>query len=132
MKINKVSLLPIAVLAVLGLVIGFASPGYAAPHYSVGDVTLMSAPGVTVVGSTPYSPKATCGTAACHNYESNIALATKNNGTGQPSYQVPYPQHGVTAGYHFQQGRNLDWDNAQREHFHQADFTSSGGMYGKY
>jgi len=130
MKISRLSLPPIALLAVVCLLIGNAPPVYAAPHTS--DITLMSAAGTTVSNGVPYSPKQTCGTAACHNYESSVALATKNNGSGQPTYQVPYPQHGVTAGYHFQQGRNLSWDNAQREYFHQADFTSSGGMYGKY
>ncbi len=118
-------------LAAIGL-IGNASLGSAA--HTGGPVTLKDAAGVGIaVGSaTPYSPKQTCGTSSCHNYESDVALATKNHGTGLPTYQVPYPQHGVTAGYHFQQGRNLDWGDNQRGHFHQADFTSSGGMYGKY
>jgi len=131
MKISKLLLLPMALLAI-GLVIGYALPGYAA-HPS-GDVTLRDAAGsvISAGSATPYSPKQTCGTSECHNYESDVAYATKDHGTGQPTYQVPYPQHGVTAGYHFQQGRNLDWGDAQREFFHQADFTSSGGMWGKY
>lgn len=133
MKISKLWLLPIAMM-VVGLVIGYAPSGYAAPHSTTGTISLKDAAGIVIsAGSTtPYSPKQSCGTSACHNYESDVAYATKNHGTGLPTYQVPYPQHGVTAGYHFQQGRNLDWNDAQREFFHQADFTSSGGMYGKY
>jgi len=141
MKISKLWLLPIALLAI-GLVIGYALPGYAA--HTGGTVQLKDATGAVISAgsSTPYSPKQTCAVAGCHTtygasggtaiYENTTAYATKDHGTGQPTYQAPYPQHGVTAGYHFQQGRNLDWGDAQREFFHQADFTSSGGMVGKY
>jgi hypothetical protein len=144
MKISKLWLFPIAMMVIV-LAIGYAPPGYAAPHTE--NIPLKDANGNNLaVGNTvPYSPKKTCATTDCHTnvalygastgtalYENTTAYATKNNGTGQPTYQVPYPKHGVTAGYHFQQGRNLDWGDAQRENFHQADFTSSGGMYGKY
>ncbi|MBZ0155393.1 MAG: hypothetical protein K8I29_04155 [Alphaproteobacteria bacterium] len=48
----------------------------------------------------------------------------------------PYPQHGVSAGYHFQQGRNVSWNsnnaNAQRSFYKVQNFTSSTGMYGKF
>jgi hypothetical protein len=116
-------------LAAIGLM-GYASLSNAA--HTGGSVPLKDAAGldITVGSTTPYSPKQTCG--VCHNYESDTAVAVKNHGTGQATYEVPYPQHGVTAGYHFQQGRNLNWNDAQREFFHQANFTSSGGMYGKY
>jgi len=129
MKIRGRVLLFMIALMVMGL-IGYASLGYGA--HSDGPVILKDADGnaIAVGSSTPYSPKQTCG--VCHNYESDPALAVKNHGTGLPTYEVPYPQHGVTAGYHFQQGRNLNWGDVQREFFHQADFTSSGGMYGKY
>ena len=146
MKRGSLIFLVMALMA-MGL-IGYASLGYGAhptaypnpypanPDLAGDPITmpLKDADGITVaVGSTtPYSPKQTCGTSACHNYESDTALAVKNHGTGLATYEVPYPQHGVTAGYHFQQGRNLDWNDAQREFFHQANFTSSGGMYGKY
>jgi hypothetical protein len=110
--------------------IGYASLGFGA--HTGGPVPLVDADGNTITtgSAVPYSPKQTCG--VCHTYESDPALAVKNHGTGLPTYAVPYPQHGVTAGYHFQQGRNLNWGDTQREFFHQADFTSSGGMYGKY
>ena len=126
MKKSRLLYFMIALMAI-GL-IGYASPGYGA--HTGGDVPLLNADGAAVSGSTPYSPKQTCG--VCHNYESDTAVAIKDHGTGLPTYEVPYPKHGVTAGYHFQQGRNLDWGDAQREFFHQANFTSSGGMYGKY
>jgi len=139
MKVSKLRLLPMALLAI-GLVIGYASPGYAAPH-SGGPVGLRDTNGalLSAGSTTPYSPKQTCAAAGgCHGtyggtaiYENTTGYATKDHGAGG-AYQVPYPQHGVTAGYHFQQGRNLDWSDAQREFFHQANFTSSGGMVGKY
>jgi hypothetical protein len=118
-------------LIVLLLVAGFAGyASYADAAHSAGSVTLKDADGNTVSGTTPYSSKQTCG--VCHNYESDIDVAVKNHGTGKPTYEVPYPKHGVTAGYHFQQGRNNTWGDAQRDFYHQADFTSAGGMWGKY
>jgi hypothetical protein len=141
MKVSNLRLLPIALLA-LGLVIGYAPPGYAA--HPGGAVSLRDAAGNFLTAGTstvPYSPKKTCAVAGCHTsyvtsggtavYENTTGYATKDHGAGG-AYQVPYPQHGVTAGYHFQQGRNLDWSDAQREFFHQAAITSSGGMVGKY
>lgn len=70
-----------------------------------------------------------------HDYESDFALAAKtqiNRNGDVRSYNVPYPQHGVSSGYHFQQGRNMPWIQDQRDYYHQAEFTSSSGMYGKY
>jgi hypothetical protein len=127
MKKRKSLLLFVMLLLVTGLA-GYASHADAA--HSAGPVTLKDADGNTVSGTTPYSPKQTCG--VCHDYESDIAVAVKDHGAGTPSYEVPYPKHGVTAGYHFQQGRNNDWGDAQREFYHQAEFTSAGGMWGKY
>lgn len=129
MKKSRSLIIFMSTLVAIGL-IGYASLGFGAPHTA--NIPLKDADGNTLAvgATTPYSPKQTCG--VCHNYESDTAFATKNNGTGLPTYQVPYPQHGVTAGYHFQQGRNLNWGDAQREAYHQAEFTSSGGMYGKY
>jgi hypothetical protein len=144
MKTSKLRLFSIAMI-VIALVIGYTRSGYATPHTE--NIPLRDASGaiITAGSSIPYSPKKTCAIADCHDnaslygsstgtalYENTTAYATKNNGTGQPTYQVPYPQHGVTAGYHFQQGRNNDWGDVQRANFNQANFTSSGGMYGKY
>jgi len=134
MKTSKLWLLPIAVITV-GLATGYASPGYAGPHTG-GAVTLKDAGGnvITSGSATPYSPKQTCG--GCHNYESNVATVTKDHGPGTGQYQVKAPQHGVSAGYHFQQGRNIAWnsdnDNAQRSYYGLPKFTSSPGMWGKY
>ena len=102
----------------------------------------------------PYSPKQTCGLANCHDspsffiydidnfYESHWALSQKTqwsreNGTGNRdgiayTYEVPYPQHAVSAGYHFQQGRNVSWDAARMDFYNQYEFTSSSGMYGRF
>ena len=111
------------------------------------DVRLKAADGSDVTDGVPYSPKQTCGLTSCHAsiaqaygigniYEGNVtANATKEHYySGLHSYtdKVPYPVHGVTAGYHFQQGRNLDWGDVQREFYGLPSFTSSGGMYGKY
>ena len=141
MKISKLWLLPIAMMLVL--VIGYAPSGYAAEHGVSGTgapVVLKDAGGnaIAINSSTPYSPKQTCGMAAgaCHNYESDVATVTKDHGPGTTPYSVKAPQHGVSAGYHFQQGRNIEWNsnnnNAQRTYYGLAKFTSSPGMYGKY
>ena len=100
--------------------------------------------------SNPYSPKQSCGLANCHNnyvnanpayldntlYESDWALATKThaNKNGETiSYDVPYPQHGISASYHVQMGRNDSWGDVQREYYNGLEeFTSSSGHYGRY
>ena len=46
--------------------------------------------------------------------------------------RIPYPKHGVSAGYHFQQGRNISWSDPQRSFYSLPGFTSSPGMFGKY
>ena len=111
------------------------------------DVHLKDASGANVTNGVPYSPKVTCGTTSCHAsiaasygigniYEANATNATKDHGPGSPSYSspynVPYPQHGVSAGYHFMQGRNIPWGDDQRDYYGLPDFTSAAGMMGKY
>lgn len=100
------------------------------------SVVLKNASGGTIAPgtTTPYSPKQTCG--VCHNYESDpMTTVTKQqtvSGTANAAYNVPVPEHGVTAGYHFQQGMNLPWGNTQRSYYGLPSFTSSPGMYGKF
>lgn len=108
------------------------------------DVPLYDADGNSVQGgtNTPYSPKRTCG--LCHPYEtSNILYANKDHGPdsysypgensgGMSGYNVLYPEHGISAGFHFQQGRSTPWGDIQRDYYKLASFTSSPGMYGKY
>ena len=94
-----------------------------------------------------YSPKKSCGTTNCHEapafdygmnvpyvYEdwATVALATKDHGPGTTPYQVPYPLHGVSAGFHFQQGRGEGWGNVQRSYYGLPSFTSAPGMYGNF
>lgn len=117
--------------------LGFASQTFAV-HPTVGSypgIPLRDATGavITATSTVPYSPKQTCG--MCHDYGSGWTTSTKTqyNRSGDIlSYDVPYPQHGVSAGYHFQQGRNIDWDDTQRTAYGLPEFTSSAGMYGKY
>jgi hypothetical protein len=52
--------------------------------------------------------------------------------TTETSYTVPAPMHGVSVGYHSQQGRNIPWNQAARNAYKLLDFTSSPGMWGKY
>lgn len=100
--------------------------------------------------ANPYSPKQSCGLANCHDtyvignssflddtlYESGWALATKthSNKNGETiSYDVPYPQHGISASYHVQMGRNDSWGDVQREYYSGLEsFTSSSGHYGRF
>lgn len=119
--------------AAIAAVVGFATQSFAA--HSDGDVPLLDASGNPVAAGVPYSPKQTCGATGCHDYESAWTTATKtqfNRLGAKVSYDTPYPQHGVSAGYHFQQGRNIDWDDTQKTAYGQYDFTSSAGMFGKY
>lgn len=137
-------------LMAIGL-IGYASLGYGAhpanypnPYPTnptlagtpIGPIVLKSATGadITVGSSTPYSPKQTCG--VCHEYEGTVTNITKDHGPGTAAYTVKAPLSGVTAGYHFQQGRNVAWNsdnnNAQRTNYGLPKFTSSPGMYGKF
>ncbi|MEW6118387.1 MAG: hypothetical protein AB1553_16050, partial [Nitrospirota bacterium] len=100
--------------------------------------------------ATPYSPKQTCGLSSvngtnCHidiaksfglssgnTYESGIGYAVKDDGAGTASYSVPYPLQGISAGFHFQQGRDVPWGTLQRSYYGQPGFTGSPGVYGGY
>lgn len=134
-----------------GAVALLISAVFAPSVYAHSDVTLLDVENNPVAGTTKaYSPKRTCGTTSCHIdglgsrgygitnniYEDSAAFAIKDHGAGSPSYgnayQVPYPQHGVSAGYHFQQGRNIAWSDPQRSFYSLPGFTSSPGMLGKY
>lgn len=137
MKVTKLCLIA---AGVAGLSI-CASQAFAA--HSGGDVTMRGYDGAALTDgtTTTYSPKQTCSNTAqnsltgCHNYESDVATATKSfvNRAGDTVTEVvPYPQHGVTAGYHFQQGRSIDWDAEKRSFYGLPSFTSSPGMVGKY
>jgi hypothetical protein len=119
--------------AQLGLAWLLASPGIAAGHPY--DVELMDADGNPIVAgsATPYSPKQTCG--RCHAYESDPASVSKQQtvgGVANPAYDVRVPTHGASAGFHFQQGMNVGWGDAQRSFYKVPSFTSSPGMVGKY
>lgn len=114
------------------------------------DVILRDGNNAPVSGTTnPYSPKNSCGLTSCHDtyvllnapylqniYESNFALATKThvNKNGETiSYDVPYPQHGISSSYHVQMGRNDSWGDVQRQYYNGLEeFTSSSGHYGRY
>lgn len=128
MRITKLWLLIAAVA--IGLM-GAAALVYAAHP----DVVLKSATGANIQGGTsvPYSPKTTCG--ACHDYESSPVDVVKQQtvgGTANAAYTVKVASHGVTAGYHFQQGMNVPWGQTQRDFYGVPSFTSSPGMIGKY
>lgn len=110
-----------------------ALPAAAAAHPY--DIDLLDADGNPVVAgsATPYSPKRTCG--RCHAYESDPTQVTKQQtvgGTANAPYDVKVPAHGVSAGFHFQQGMNVAWGDAQRSFYKVPSFTSSPGMIGKY
>ena len=123
--------LPIAAaIGLTGLLAGSAFAAHPDVTILMRDVT--GTDNLTTTGK-PYSPKQTCG--FCHEYESNWTLASKthwNRDGSVQTYDVPYPQHGVSAGYHFQQGRNISWDDTKQDFYHVPEFTSSAGMYGKY
>jgi hypothetical protein len=128
----------------------FSSMAFAVAHPG-GDVTLKYfnagvATAVGTGGTTPYSPKATCGmTGTCHdgagghNYGSGQKVSThvqgvldsNNNVYWQASQNKSYA-HGVSVGRHMNQGRNEDYSNADRAAVGDPFFTSSLGMWGKY
>jgi hypothetical protein len=115
--------------------------------YRVSDLVLRDSDGnpIALGSNTPYSPKKTCGTVECHIdmvrsfgltsgniYESEIRSAAKDHGRGSPSYAVPYAEHGVSAGYHFQTGNSTPWGDVQRNYYKDIAFSSSPGAYGGY
>ena len=140
---KQISLLFIAMIIALSCLVLL-------PHYQAfagHEIYLRDVNGtpVTVGGNTPYSPKQTCGMASCHIdmvksfglssgniYESGMGFAQKDHGPGSSSYSVPYPLHGVSAGFHFQKGRSTPWGQIQRNYYNAPEFSSSPGMYGKF
>ncbi|MBI4516035.1 MAG: PKD domain-containing protein [Deltaproteobacteria bacterium] len=65
-------------------------------------------------------------------YESDPASASKDHGAGSPAYAVPFARHGISAGYHFQQGRDAQSGEAPRNYFRLPGFASSHGMFGGF
>jgi hypothetical protein len=124
-----------AVLTAIALFTGGAAAFAAHPG---GDVTLKDAGGNPITnGTTPYSPKATCG--GCHDYGSGDKFSTHVQGVIEndnkvywQAYQTKSFEHGVSTGRHSNQGRNEDYNNAFRAAVGDPFFTSSPGMFGKY
>jgi hypothetical protein len=118
----------------LGVAWLLGSPLVAAAHPV--DVSLRDEDGNFIrVGdpAKPYSPKKTCG--QCHNYESGPATISKQQtvgGTANAAYDVKVATHGASAGYHFQQGMNVQWGQEERNFYKLPSFTSSPGMTGKF
>ncbi|MCX7793177.1 MAG: hypothetical protein N2257_02040 [Thermodesulfovibrionales bacterium] len=115
----------ISLIVLSGTIFG-ASEGMAAHP----DVALRDADGNLIQpgSNIPYSPKQTCGTSQCHDtiasryglnniYEHGVLYAQKDHGSGSPSYTNPYsvlyPEHGITSGFHFQQGRDVPWGDTE-------------------
>lgn len=115
-----------------------------------GTVKLKQANGNFVTGTTPYSPKMSCGlTGVCHfgggpdqvgvhDYGSGDKIVTKTQGVmeadGQiywQAYTVKSYEHGVSVGRHSNQGRNEEFTNLARTTVKDPWFTSSFGMFGK-
>ncbi|MBI5575282.1 MAG: hypothetical protein HY896_02840 [Deltaproteobacteria bacterium] len=99
------------------------------------DVQLKGSTGavITAGSNIPYSPKQTCG--SCHTYEIDPTSVVKQQtagGIAGAPYSVTVPSHGVSAGFHFQQGMNVAWGDTQRTYYGLPGFTSSPGMFGKY
>ena len=131
---NKKTQWHIAVLAAIVLIAGYTAVFAAHPG---GNVQLKQADGSAVSGTTPYSPKATCG--GCHNYGSGSkttvhtqGVIESNNQIYWQSYNVAGFEHGVSVGRHSNQGRNEDYSNTFRSAYALPFFTSSPGMFGKY
>ena len=134
MKMTRLRI-PIAAIAVMVFLI-FSALAFAA--HTGGNVPLKDADGVLITdGTTPYSPKATCG--VCHNYGSGDKFSTHVQGVLEAdnkvywqAYQTKSFEHGVSVGRHSNQGRNEDYNNAFRSAVGDPFFTSSPGMFGKY
>jgi hypothetical protein len=121
-------------LGALGIAWLLGAPAVAGALHPV-DISLKDVDGNVIrVGepARPYSPKQTCG--RCHNYESDPVSVSKQQtvaGVANPAYAVPVASHGASAGYHFQQGMNVEWSQVQRDFYKVPSFTSSPGMVGK-
>ncbi len=125
-------------IAALSAISFFAGPSVPMAAHPGGNVTLRDASGNPITnGTTPYSPKATCG--VCHNYGSGTKFSTHvqgvldNAGTVYwQAYQNKSFANGVSVGRHMNQGRNEDYTNLDRAAVGDPLFTSSLGMFGKY
>lgn len=122
---------------VLATVVCLAFYSFSMAGHKAGDVILRDAEGNPVTGTTPYSPKATCG--GCHDYGSGDKFSTHVQGVIESdnkvywqAYQTKSYEHGVSVGRHSNQGRNEDYSNAQRSAYGDPFFTSTPGMFGKY
>jgi hypothetical protein len=123
--------------AVLSAVLLLAGVTAVLAAHTGGNVPLLDTSGNPVSGTTPYSPKATCG--VCHNYGSGDKFSTHVQGVLEAdnkvywqAYQTKSFEHGVSVGRHSNQGRNEDYNNAFRAAVGDPFFTSSPGMFGKY
>jgi hypothetical protein len=135
MSSKKLRLLMVVMIAVSLMM--SVSAGFATGHTG-GDVTLRDAGGNPITnGTTPYSPKATCG--GCHNYGSGESHSTHvqgvlgaDNAIYWQANDVKSFANGVSVSYHMNQGRNEDYSNTSRKTYNDPFFTSSPGMFGKY
>ncbi len=100
------SLVWTAFIALVGMLLLFLGTSRAA--HTGGNVTLMDGGGNPILSgsNTPYSPNKTCGLSACH----------------ASSYNT------ITAGFHFQQGRDEVSDTFSPV----KPWVLSPGMYGKW
>jgi len=133
MKMTKLRI-PVTLIAVM---VFFMFSSLALAAHPGGNVPLKQADGSAVSGTTPYSPKATCG--PCHNYGSGDKFSTHVQGVMEAdnkvywqAYETKSFEHGVSTGRHSNQGRNEDYNNAFRTAVGDPFFTSSPGMFGKY
>lgn len=124
-------------LICLSILILLAGSSVALAAHTGGNVPLKQADGSAVTGTTPYSPKATCG--GCHDYGSGDKFSTHVQGVLESdnkvywqAYQTKSFEHGVSVGRHSNQGRDENYSNAQRSTYGDPFFTSSPGMFGKY
>ncbi len=139
--------------AVFSAVLILAGVTAAMANHPGGDVALKDANGNAITnGTTPYSPKRSCGqTGTCHveqggtpatgghNYGSGQKYSTHvqgvldaNNNVYWQAYQNKSFEHGVSVSRHANEGRNEDYTNADRAAVGDPFFTSSLGMFGKY
>ena len=114
-----------------------AHPGAADGGFDT--LVLKAAGGADITdGTTPYSPRETCG--SCHDYGSGNKTVHKTQGVIEgtddtvywQAYDVTAYAHGAVVGRHSQQGRNEDYGNTMRAAFGDPFFTSSPGMFGKF
>jgi cytochrome c553 len=125
-------------LAALAAMVFLICSSYAKAAHTGGDVALKDANGNVITnGTTPYSPKATCG--ACHNYGSGESHSTHVQGVLDAANNLYWQAddvksfaNGVSTSYHMNQGRNENYSNVSRTTYNDPFFTNSPGMFGKY